>query len=506
MRKILKSSMILLFSLLLFISSLPMADAAEVGTYIVTADTAQMLSEVSEAGVFLCNVKKGTVVEVTEIRLGFGKVTRKSVSLTGWINMNDLAPVSPEYSEDNIVDIDISLPEKLEYIVGEEAFDRTGLAVYVHYANNDIIEVHDYVLYMPSFDTIGAKTVTVFYQSFSSGRTYDASFVVSVVRVPVSTVSPEGSYKTEFVEGMPITFDGLAVRVHYSDGRTDRIFTWSEIKDNPDFSITVDGNAYAGEAMTLGKHTVAISYMYPDRTAVYDVNVVEKQPAELQVLQPPYVNYFYSDTREPNLNGLILSLIYNNGTKESISYRDCKVIFDAENAVPGMNEVILRYENVETQVQLEMIEPSLTGIEIADPGRTVYIRDALFDGNKTIVNGIYNSGTKAELSGWTVYSFDTQTCGEKTVELRYGEFSAFYTIYVTNSGYLYGDADLDGRITASDARLILRCSVELEELSGTALFAADRNGNGSISSDDARSTLRASVGLEPVYVEIENNE
>ena len=152
-----------------------------------------------------------------------------------------------------------------------------------------------------------------------------------------------------------------------------------------------------------------------------------------------------------------------------------------------------------------MIEPTLVGIEMADPGRTVYMQGAIFDGTNTVVNGIYNSGTKAELTNWEVYSFDTATCGEKTVELRYGEYSITYTIYVTMTGYLNGDADLDGKITAADARLILRNSVGLETLVGNALFAADRDGDGDIDAGDARLTLRASVGLEPVFVP-NNNE
>lgn len=56
-----------------------------------------------------------------------------------------------------------------------------------------------------------------------------------------------------------------------------------------------------------------------------------------------------------------------------------------------------------------------------------------------------------------------------------------------------GDADGDGRITAADARLILRAAVGLEEVS---LERGDMDGDGKITAADAREVLRDSVGLE----------
>lgn len=55
-----------------------------------------------------------------------------------------------------------------------------------------------------------------------------------------------------------------------------------------------------------------------------------------------------------------------------------------------------------------------------------------------------------------------------------------------------GDADGDGQITSSDARLILRASVGLEEI---PLEVADVDGDGKITSADSREVMRQSVGL-----------
>lgn len=65
-------------------------------------------------------------------------------------------------------------------------------------------------------------------------------------------------------------------------------------------------------------------------------------------------------------------------------------------------------------------------------------------------------------------------------------------------GFLPGDVNLDGKVTAADARLALRKAVGLEAYAeGSAQFrAADVTADGKITAADARKILRAAVGLE----------
>ena len=57
------------------------------------------------------------------------------------------------------------------------------------------------------------------------------------------------------------------------------------------------------------------------------------------------------------------------------------------------------------------------------------------------------------------------------------------------------DVDGNGEIQATDARLALRASVNLEKVEGVYKTAADTDGDGSINASDARTILRRSVGL-----------
>ena len=58
-----------------------------------------------------------------------------------------------------------------------------------------------------------------------------------------------------------------------------------------------------------------------------------------------------------------------------------------------------------------------------------------------------------------------------------------------------GDADGDGQVTAKDARLVLRASAKLENLSDEATALCDLDGDGSFTAAEARSILRFSAHL-----------
>lgn len=73
----------------------------------------------------------------------------------------------------------------------------------------------------------------------------------------------------------------------------------------------------------------------------------------------------------------------------------------------------------------------------------------------------------------------------------------------TTTTYLMGDVNLDGKITAADARLALRCAARLEKLSDVQLILADVNNDGIILSNDARLILRVAARLDPSYGTVE---
>ena len=71
--------------------------------------------------------------------------------------------------------------------------------------------------------------------------------------------------------------------------------------------------------------------------------------------------------------------------------------------------------------------------------------------------------------------------------------------------YRLGDPDNDGNITAADARLVLRRSVDLEDFAADTpeFIACDVDRSGTVTAADARAILRAAVGLEEIKTDDE---
>ncbi len=74
----------------------------------------------------------------------------------------------------------------------------------------------------------------------------------------------------------------------------------------------------------------------------------------------------------------------------------------------------------------------------------------------------------------------------------------FIPVYAAEYDLLMGDIDGSTTLTAGDARVILRASVDLEKLDKAQAILADVNFDKKVDAGDARLVLRASVGLENI--------
>lgn len=67
----------------------------------------------------------------------------------------------------------------------------------------------------------------------------------------------------------------------------------------------------------------------------------------------------------------------------------------------------------------------------------------------------------------------------------------------SDTAFIAGDVDLNGKVTASDARLVLRIAAQLELASAAQMFAADFDSDNTITAKDARYILRFAAKLDP---------
>lgn len=67
--------------------------------------------------------------------------------------------------------------------------------------------------------------------------------------------------------------------------------------------------------------------------------------------------------------------------------------------------------------------------------------------------------------------------------------------FTFTKGVIRGDVNFDNKVTASDARLILRCAAGFEKFSSEQKTRGDLNSDGKITAADARLALRIAAGL-----------
>ncbi len=488
-----------LLVVVLLVTAMPLV-LAKTGTYIVVPYSTPMRETPEANGSFVCDVYKGTIVEVTDVRNGYGYIYRTSLACGGWISMGDLETIDGDiYNADTVTGLMITPPDKLVYIAGEDTFDDTGMSVWAVFADGARKQVEGYARYLPSFDTVGEKTVYITYKPENSSKTFSVSFNVTVMQVPVYTLAAEGSMKREYVKGQKLSLDGLLLRVTYLDSRPDAVFTSNEIlASGSGFTLTDCCGELSGTPLTVGTHTISVSYLVPGCSTVIPITVSPASATRLEILTYPYNTEIFSDTKTPELAGLLVAVFYDNGDVEYLNHTECTYTFDKDNAVLGRNEIMIHCRGVSAPMSVTMVDPALVGIEVADPGTIVYAQNESLAFEAITVNGIYESGEKRPVYGWTFSGYDKTKLGEQQVQIKLDGFSDSFIVYVTLAGVLPGDADLDEKLTAADARLILRYAVGLGNLSGAALWAADRNGDGNITADDARGALRAAVKLDPI--------
>lgn len=199
---------------------------------------------------------------------------------------------------------------------------------------------------------------------------------------------------------------------------------------------------------------------------------------------------------------------YNEGDELSFTvtpeagYKVTGVVLKDENGTKKIDikDGVCTVAPVGTAVLTVSTESTASDVEISDDAEDKTIKlsedktrmyvicnssvSAVADAITEDVEILNADGTKAEKSDLIASGMQLVIKDEK------GETVDIKTVVVP------GDVDGDAQISAGDARLALRASVELEELNLWASGAADADGGNEINASDARSILRASVELE----------
>ena len=480
--------------LLLLLAACP-ALAATGTKYRVVSSRANVLSEPNVELTPVLTLPRGTVVTEEAIQGNFIRVTVPSAGVTGWVHLGALAPLEAGTSTDGVKEIRVNkAPDKTVYIEGEEAFDAAGLEVTAVLTDGGEIPARGYRLFVPSLLTYGTKTVDVVY--LSGDAAFYASFEIEVRRVPVDTLtllSPPD--KTDYIEGQPLDLSGLTLEVTYLDGRPAETYSAAEIEENPAFTLTGCHSEAPGKGLLYGEHTLHVRFRYPEFEVSFRVRAVKKTLLSLSLLTPPDRTTVY--TREtPDLSGMTLKAVYDNGEEEVVPASKCVLTCDPAAFVLGPgNPIRLTYGGMSVDYALTFALDEPQAIKLRTPTVLTFILGERIDLDDLKVYLVYRSGKEEETTDYVLSKPDPRRTGAQTMTVTAGSFSDVFTIYITPY-YQKGDVDYDAEVTAADARHALRAAVELITLTGRPFNAADADSDGKITAADARLILRAAVGLE----------
>ena len=498
----LKKTLALLLCAVFFAAGFPTRGSAAGDRYLVTAPKADLLAKPNEAAPIVGELYAGAYVTAEAESGDFFKVTLVSAGITGWVHGRYLTfagdeSANPRHIEKIYVK---TLPEKLIYTEDEEVFESAGLSVWAAYTDGRPDgAITGWTLFAPALDSAGEKTVYISYRAAPGTARFSASFPVTAKKVPLqalTVVSPPN--KTSYIERQPLDLTGLRLEASYTDGRANRTFSLQEILADPDFTVSGCHGETHGTALAVGAHTVEIAYKYPEIRCGLAVTAVPRTLTGLSITKMPDSTTVYSKTEIPPLTGLELAASYDNGETEPVALADCTVFCDPSRFVLGSgNYVTITYGNKSVLLNLTYALDVPTGIHVDTPEILAFILGEPIDLSDLKVTVEYVSGRREETADYEMSKIDPGQLGAQTVVITCGEYSSTFTIYIQEF-YRRGDTTGDGRISAADARLILRAAVGFIHFRGKLFNAADADRNGKITAADARLALRAAVGLEEI--------
>lgn len=488
-------SFLLVFVLILSSSSFSIsADAAETyktGSYRVTATGGVKLYETAEASLsFKTTAVRDACLNIIKVSGNFGYTVFDSVF--GWVNLSAGLEYISSYASvtDNgriagTKGLKISrLPDKLLYTEGEDSADIDGLGVSIIFDDgmDSAMPVTGYTVSFPNLDTYGNKSVTVYYAGFK------ASFPITVRKVPVTGIVLTLPEKTAYIEGEAISFDGLKVTAYYSDGRDGGKGLILDTKD-----YVIEGVTEGDKSLAPGTYTVTVTYKYPEISASFHIYVSGKSVASLKLTKIPTNPTIYQG-QSFNKADFELSATYDNGRTEIITDFD----IEYNNMKLGRFTARIYYMDKYVAFDYTVLELKETGIELGDTSAVGSYVGSEVNFSRLEVYMLYNSGEKRKIDGYILeHSIDTETAGTYPVTVIYGEYSVTfdYTVAVRKD-IVAGDVNFNGKVEAADARLALRYSAKIEELSEEAIAAADVNLDGKVNAADARMILRVAAKID----------
>ena len=294
----------------------------------------------------------------------------------------------------------VKQPTKLSYVEGQE-LNIEGMVVEAKYNNGTSKNISDYELSGYSSE-IGTHRVTVTYNGF------EASFDVTVEEGKAIALSIDKlPNKTQYIDGQTFDKTGLVVKAVYSDG-------YSKVISNYSLSEILPGIGYQN-----------ITVAYQDVSAYFTINVLQKQLQYIEVTHLPN-KMTYIETEKFISDGLIISGVYNDGSKSAIE--NFTLTGNDTNTI-GEKTVTAIYSGKSTSFSITVVSAELESLDVTEPNKKTYVIGEQLDLSGMVVRAVYNNGRIEEISDYDISGY-TGESGTNIITVSYNNKDWTFAVVV----------------------------------------------------------------------------
>lgn len=422
-------------------SASPIQDSSEEtltsAEYIITASFLNMRESPVDGDVIV-SIPKNTVVKVTEILSGWARVDYNGAK--GWIS--------------------------LEY--AEKTENNNPLPLTIKTVTTDKNKVH-----------CGEKIVCTATVENGKNCVYRFSVCDSAGKVVYKSEKYINSSKIEYIVQKAGTYY-LLVDVKDSDGRTasevGSKFTVLNKLIIASVGSNTDGFSEIGQAVVWTADTVSASdsaeYNY---ALLLDGKVIDVKTSKSNK---------YSFTPTKNGNYVLQTFLFDELSESDVVLSDTVTVYEPL-AVMG---ITVNDDTVVTGESLDCTVDAVGGL-----GNYRYKFSLMKDGNIIRTGGFGEENTKS----FRVYEAGTYSvlC---VIQDERGAVAEKISNPINVIDYIIGDMTGDGKVTAADARIALRLSAKLENMTELLLVCGDVNKDGKVNASDARIILRCAANLDSI--------
>lgn len=295
-------------------------------------------------------LKNGKTIEITDYIISDGeKLGANQTQVT--IKYEEFETTQKiEVTKNSVEKLEIKQsPKKLEYDAGDD-FDTEEMIIEATFKDGSVREVKEYEVIDGKDLKNGQTSVNIVYQE---GK---VSLPIKVNPNPVVkmeiTAPPT---KTEYVEGQDFNREGMVVKVTYENGKVKNVT-----------SYTVEN----GTKLTKGQDKVVIKF--EDKTYDQKIVVKEKKPLSIEIKTMPTKTKYVQYQDKFDVGGGAIAVKYNDGSSEEVSMATSGVTFEGfDNTKLGKNTIKVKYLNLETSFEIEIIEKTIELPENSDFSKAV---------------------------------------------------------------------------------------------------------------------------------------